>query len=84
MQGQAERMNALQKRSMPVVLAGLMLGSAAGGTRAGTVDATYSITLAGLTIGRASLSGVVENGSYTINISAALTGLVGALMNGAP
>jgi hypothetical protein len=49
---------------------------------AGTVDATYSITLAGLTIGKASLSGVVENGSYKINVSAALTGLVGALTQG--
>jgi hypothetical protein len=82
MQGQAERMNALRKRSTPIALAGLLLGLAASQTRAGTVDATYSITLAGLTIGRASLSGVVENGSYNINISAALTGLVGALMNG--
>lgn len=73
-------MNALRKRYAQAVLAGLAcLASEAG---AGTVDATYSITLAGLTIGRASLSGVVENGSYNINVSAALTGLMGAITQG--
>ena len=73
-------MNALRKRYAQAVLAGFAcLASEAG---AGTVDATYSITLAGLTIGRASLSGVVENGSYNINVSAALTGLMGAITQG--
>lgn len=52
------------------------------GARAGTVDASYSISLAGLTIGKASLSGVVENGSYKINVSAALTGLIGVFTQG--
>ncbi|CAN1527630.1 Protein of unknown function DUF3108 [Rhabdaerophilaceae bacterium] len=52
------------------------------GALAGPVDATYSITLAGLTIGKASLAGVVDSGSYKINISAGLTGLAGAVAGG--
>ena len=50
--------------------------------RAGTVEATYTISLAGLTIGKASLSGVVDVSSYTLNVSASLTGLVGAVSKG--
>lgn len=73
-------MNALRKHAAHLAIAGL--ACLAGEVRAGTVDATYSITLAGLTIGRASLSGVVENGSYSINVSAAMTGLMGAVTNG--
>lgn len=73
-------MKALRQFFAPLALFGFA-GSVVD-VRAGTVDATYSITLAGLTIGRASLSGVVENGSYSINVSAALTGLAGALTNG--
>jgi hypothetical protein len=60
----------------------LICATAIADVRAGTVDATYSITLAGLTIGRASLSGVVDHASYKINVSAALTGLAGAFTRG--
>lgn len=73
-------MSALRKRQVHLALIAVL--GFVGEVRAGTVDATYSITLAGLTIGRASLSGVVENGTYNLNVSAALTGLVGAITNG--
>jgi Protein of unknown function (DUF3108) len=63
-----------------VLACGFLLGASI--ARAGTVDASYTITLAGLTIGRASLSGVVENGSYKVNVSAALTGLIGVFTQG--
>jgi hypothetical protein len=49
---------------------------------AGTVEASYTITLAGLTIGRANLSGTVEQNSYNISLAASLTGLVGAMTKG--
>jgi hypothetical protein len=68
---------AIQLAVLPVVLAAANLKA-----HAGTVDATYSITLAGLTIGRASLSGVVDHASYKINVSAALTGIAGAFTRG--
>lgn len=55
---------------------------AVGLARAGTVDASYSISLAGLTIGKANLSGVVEDSAYQIHVSAALTGLVGVFAKG--
>lgn len=49
---------------------------------AGTVEASYSISLAGLTIGKASLSGVIEQTGYTMSVSASLTGLIGAVAKG--
>lgn len=65
-------------------LGGVALGGLLGvlAAQAGTVDASYSITLAGLSIGKASLSGVVENNSYKINVSAGLTGLIGVFTQG--
>ena len=62
-----------------LVLASLLAPQAG---QAGSVDATYSITLAGLTIGRASLSGLVNGSSYKLNVSAGLTGLMGAVAGG--
>lgn len=50
--------------------------------QAATVEASYSITLAGLTIGKASLSGVIEQSGYTLSVSASLTGLIGAVAKG--
>jgi Protein of unknown function (DUF3108) len=64
--------------------AAAMLGVAlfGGGASAGTVEVSYTITLAGISIGKASLAGSVSNESYTLNLSAALTGLVGAVTKG--
>lgn len=59
---------------------GFVLGAAS--ARAGTVEASYSITLAGLSIGKASLAGSVTQEGYTLNMSAGLTGLVGAISKG--
>lgn len=54
----------------------------AGSAQAGTVEASYTITLAGLSIGKASLAGSVTQEGYTLNMSAGLTGLVGAISKG--
>lgn len=70
------------KRSGIAALALAGLVCAAIPAQAGTVEASYTISLAGLTIGKASLSGTVEKESYTLNLSAALTGLVGAVTKG--
>lgn len=45
-------------------------------------EAQYLITLAGLTIGRATLSGTIGEEAYSLNVSARLTGLVGAVTSG--
>lgn len=46
------------------------------------VAANYTISLAGLSIGKASINGTVSATSYTLNVSSALTGLVGAVSKG--
>lgn len=50
-----------------------------GAAFAGTIEATYVISLAGLTIGKANLTGNVETDRYSLNVSASFTGLVGAV-----
>ncbi len=55
---------------------------AASPLRAAGVEAQYAISLAGLSIGKASLSIVQEGNAYTLNASAALTGIVGAVAKG--
>ncbi|MFN3481735.1 MAG: DUF3108 domain-containing protein [Rhabdaerophilum calidifontis] len=74
------------------VRAGRVPGSAAAGLAAllfgvapalgQNVEAQYTITLAGLTIGKAAISGQLSGSSYTLNVSSALTGLVGAVSRG--
>jgi hypothetical protein len=49
---------------------------------AADIEARYSITLAGLSIGKASLSGQLNGPSYVLNVSSALTGIVGAVSQG--
>lgn len=51
-------------------------------SRAETVDIRYAITLAGLTIGKATLNAEINGAAYTVNVSSALTGLVGAVSTG--
>ena len=74
-------MSAMRK-SRSALSATLLLGISQSAALAGPVEASYSITLAGLTIGRASLSGQISAGSYRLNASASLTGLVGAIAKG--
>lgn len=49
---------------------------------AGEVDAQYAISLAGLSVGKAQIKGSLEGTSYTLNVSSALTGIVGAVAKG--
>ncbi|MCA0400742.1 MAG: DUF3108 domain-containing protein [Proteobacteria bacterium] len=62
-----------------MLLAGSLLP---GGARAGNADAQYTISLAGFSIGKASLSAELNGASYNLNVSAALTGLAGAISGG--
>lgn len=49
---------------------------------AGPVEVQYAISLAGFSIGRASLSAEISGGSYNLNVSTTLTGLAGAITKG--
>lgn len=55
---------------------------AAGSAMAADIEARYSITLAGLSIGKASLSAQLNGAGYVLNVSSALTGIVGAVSQG--
>lgn len=50
--------------------------------KAGNVEAQYTITLAGLTIGKAQIAGEIDGSSYQLNVSTVLTGIVGAVAKG--
>lgn len=69
-------------------LAGLLvpgLVALAGGSTvalAGDVQARYGISLAGLSLGKAVLQGSLNGADYDLNVSATLTGLVGAVSKG--
>lgn len=56
--------------------------AAAGPVLAADIEARYSITLAGLSIGKASLSAQLNGAGYVLNVSSALTGIVGAVSQG--
>ncbi|WP_284177513.1 DUF3108 domain-containing protein [Rhabdaerophilum sp. SD176] len=58
------------------------LPAAAGSALAADIEARYSITLAGLSIGKASLSAQLNGSGYVLNVSSALTGIVGAVSQG--
>lgn len=70
------------RAGLPVAI--IVAATAAGSTtaRAQEVEAHYTISLAGLTIGKASINGTVSATSYSLNVSSALTGLVGAVSRG--
>jgi hypothetical protein len=53
-----------------------------GPAEAGGVDARYRITLAGLSIGTAELSGEISPQGYQVSLRASLTGLAGAVTSG--
>ena len=61
---------------LAVILAG---GSAA---QAASVEATYDVSLLGLSFGTANLSGDVDGSRYKLDIQARLTGLVGGFTGG--
>ncbi len=62
------------------VVAALFASAATGGAQ--EFSARYGITLAGLSIGQATLEASLSGSTYTLNVSSALTGLVGAVAKG--
>ena len=50
--------------------------------RAASVDAEYDISLLGLTLGRANLTGGIDDRGYKLDLVARLTGLVGGFTGG--
>lgn len=75
---------ALRERMLAPSLAGsvLALSLAAAGASAASLDAKYDVTLLGLTLGTATLSGGIEGSAYKLDVAAKLTGLVGGLTGG--
>lgn len=59
-----------------------MLAWPAPAVRAATLDATYEVSLLGLTLGKASLSGGIDGSRYKLDVQAKLTGLVGGFTGG--
>lgn len=57
-------------------------GKAAGSAAPSGIAVDYGIALAGLSIGTARLSGTFERERYSMDVSATLTGLVGAITGG--
>jgi hypothetical protein len=55
---------------------------ACGHAHAGSLDARYRITLAGLSVGTAELSGAFSPQGYQVSLRASLTGLAGAVTSG--
>lgn len=60
-------------------LAVLIVGSPA---RAGAIDVQYAVSLAGLSLGTATLKGNVSSKGYSLNAAASLTGLAGMVTGG--
>lgn len=65
-------------------LAGLVLAGLAAATpaRAASLDAKYEVSLLGLTLGTASLTGGIDDRSYSLDVAAKLTGLIGGFTGG--
>ncbi len=65
-----------------VFASGVLVFAAATPLAAGEVQVRYGISLAGLSLGKAVLHGSLNGADYDVNLSAALTGLVGAVSKG--
>ena len=82
----------LLRAGKPLLRTGLILAAlvapadarprAVGKAAPATIAVDYGINLAGLPIGTAHLSGTFERDTYRMDVSAALTGLVGAITDG--
>ncbi len=74
----------MTKLFLPPVLATAIFLSAAQtcAVHAETLDMRYRITLAGLSLGTANMSGLVSRERYQLSISAKLQGLVGMVLSG--
>lgn len=73
-----ERARARRLLRLALAMAAVLPGTA----RAEQVEARYSITLAGLSIGKASLTASMNGSAYRLDVSSALTGIVGAVSRG--
>jgi hypothetical protein len=60
----------------------LLASLGSGAATAGPIEARYQLTIAGLVIGAAELSGEISTQSYRATLNAQLTGLAGALTTG--
>jgi hypothetical protein len=67
-------------RRLRVAVAAVVLAS--GSASAETVDVQYGLTLAGLSIGSASLTGTVTRENYKLDVKARMTGLAGMMTSG--
>ena len=64
-------------------LAGFVLAAGlAAGANAASLDARYDVSLLGITLGTASLSGGIDNSSYKLDMTAKLTGIAGGVTGG--
>jgi hypothetical protein len=59
-----------------------MLSVAAASASAASLDARYQVSLLGLTLGTANLSGGIDGASYKLDVVAKLTGLIGGFTGG--
>jgi hypothetical protein len=64
------------------LIAALMLALPAPAAQAASLDATYDVSLLGLSLGKANLAGGIDGGSYKLDANAKLTGLVGSFTGG--
>jgi len=78
------RKNRAERRSvaLSLLLTGLLYGLASQAAVAGPIEARYQISVAGLMIGQAQISGEVTDRSYRATLNAQLSGLAGALTSG--
>lgn len=64
------------------LIAALTLALPAPAAQAASLDATYEVSLLGLSLGKANLSGGIDGASYKLDANAKLTGLVGSFTGG--
>ncbi|MCR4524241.1 MULTISPECIES: DUF3108 domain-containing protein [Bosea] len=71
------------KSAVASSLAGFVLAAGlAAGANAASLDARYDVSLLGITLGTASLSGGIDNSGYKLDMSAKLTGIAGGVTGG--
>ena len=71
------------KSAVASSLAGLVLAAClAEAAGAASLDARYDVSLLGITLGTASLTGGIDGSGYKLDIAAKLTGIVGGVTGG--
>lgn len=72
----------IAKRFLRSAAAAALVVSGAGAAQAGSLDVEYDISLLGMPLGKATMTGKVERARYALQIQAKLTGLAGMLSGG--